>query len=59
MEAPPEVEDLTNLTPGDFAVVRRKAGILGHLQDPEALAGLPYTECQSKPGHRSKIGFAP
>ncbi len=36
-EAPAEVETLTNLTPGDFAVVRRKAEILGHLQDPKVL----------------------
>ena len=57
IEAPPEVEELTTLTPGDFAVVRRKAEILGHLQDPEALARLLRGECEAKPGHRGKIGF--
>ena len=45
------------MTPGDFAVVRRKAQILGHLQDPAALAGLLRVECEAKPGHRGKIGF--
>ena len=57
VEAPPEVEELSTLTPGDFAVVRRKAAILGHLQDPQALAGLLRAECEAKPGHRGKIGF--
>ena len=57
IEAPPEVEELTTLTPGDFAVVRRKGKILGHLKDPEALAGLLRAECEAKPGHRGRIGF--
>ena len=57
VEAPPELEELTTLTPGDFAVVRRKADILGHLQEPKALAGLLRAECEAKPGHRGKIGF--
>ena len=38
-------------------MVRRKAVILGDLQDPEALAELLGVECEAKPGHRSKIGF--
>ena len=58
-EAPPEIEELTTLTPGDFAVVRSKAEILGHLQDPPALAGLLGAECEAKPGHRGRIGFSP
>ena len=57
LEAPPEVEALVNLTPGDFAVVRRKAEILGHLRDPEAMARLLRAECAAKPGHRGRIGF--
>ena len=57
IEAPPAVENLTNLTPGDFAVVLRKAEILGHLQDPKVLAELLEAECAAKPGHRRKIGF--
>ena len=57
LEAPPEVEALVNLTPGDFAVVRRKAEILGHLRDPEGLAGLLRAECEAKPGLRGTLGF--
>ena len=57
MEAPSRIEELTILTPGDYAVVRRKAEILGHLQDPKALAQLLAAECEAKPGHRRRIGF--
>ena len=57
LEAPPQVDTLTNLTPGDFAVVRRKAEILGHLRDPEGLAGLLRAECEAKPGRRGTLGF--
>ena len=34
---------LTALTPGDFAVVRRKAALLGRLEEPEALAAMLST----------------
>ena len=57
LEAPPEVGDLTTLTPGDFAVVRRKAEILGHLQDAKALAELLCAECEAKPNYSRKMGF--
>ena len=57
LEAPPEVGDLTTLTPGDFAVVRRKAEILGHLQDAKALAELLCAECEAKPNHSRRMGF--
>ena len=57
LEAPSEVGDLTTLTPGDFAVVRRKAEILGHLQDAQALAELLCAECEAKPDHSRKMGF--
>ena len=57
LEAPPEIGDLTTLTPGDFAVVRRKAEILGHLQDAKALAELLRTECEAKPERSGKMGF--
>ena len=57
LEAPPEIGDLTTLTPGDFAVVRRKAEILGHLQDAKALAELLRAECEAKPNHSPKMGF--
>ena len=57
LDAPPEVGDLTTLTPGDFAVVRRKAEILGHLQDAKALAELLCAECGAKPNHSRRMGF--
>ena len=57
MEAPSRIEELTILTPGDYAVVLRKAEILGYLQDHKALAELLAAECETKPDHRRKIGF--
>ena len=57
LEAPSEIGDLTTLTPGDFAVVRRKAEILGHLQDAKALAELLCAECEAKPNHSRRMGF--
>ena len=57
LKAPPEISDLSTLTPGDFAVVRRKAEILGHLQDAKALAELLHDECEAKPDHSRKMGF--
>ena len=47
----------SNLTPGDFAVVRRKADVLGRLQDPVALAALLAEEGDAKPDRRRPIGF--
>lgn len=56
--APPEdVADLTALTPGDFAVVRRKAGLLGRLAEPDALAAMLRAECTAKPHRPRTIGF--
>ena len=57
LNPPPELGDLTILTPGDFAVVRRKAEFLGHLQDAKTLAELLRTECEAKPNHSRKMGF--
>ena len=57
LNPPPELGDLTILTPGDFAVVRRKAEFLGHLQDTKALTELLRTECEAKPNHSRKMGF--
>ena len=55
--APGEVADLTALTPGDFAVVRRKAEILASLSDPQALVKMLRAECEAKPGGSRKMGF--
>ena len=57
LDAPPAVADLANLTPGDFATVRRKADILGRLAEPETLAAMLKEECEAKPGQSRPIGF--
>ena len=54
---PVGVADLPSLTPGDFAVVRRQAKILGRLQEPEALAAMLRAECDAKPDRPRAIGF--
>ena len=50
---------LAVLTPGDFAVVRRKAEILDRLHEPEALAAMLREECGAKPDRPRAIGFRP
>ena len=45
---PAEVATLTTLTPGDFAVVRRKAEILNLLHSPKELTAMLRTECEAK-----------
>ena len=58
--APPDgLAALTALTPGDFAVVRRKAEILDRLHEPEALAAMLREECEAKPDRPRGIGFRP
>ena len=59
IDAPAEVSQLATLTPGDFAVVRKKAEILRCLDDPTALAGMLREECDAKEERRSSIGFRP
>ena len=54
---PPGLAALDRLTPGDFEVVRRKAGLLGEMADGAALAGMLRAECDAKPGRSSPIGF--
>ena len=57
IEPPSTVGNLATLTPGDFAVVRRKAGILGCLGEPRELAEMLGAECRAKPGCLRPIGF--
>ncbi len=57
MQPPSAVRDLGTLTPGDFAVVRRKAQILGCLGESRALAKMLETECRAKPGSSQPVGF--
>ena len=48
---------LDGLTPADFAIVARKASVLGE-RDPRALAKWLEAEAQAKPdAGRRKIGF--
>ena len=57
IEAPPALGGLATLTPGDFAVVRRKAEVLGCLEEPWVLADLLRAECKAKPGLSQPLGF--
>ena len=57
LEAPPMLDRLNSLTPGDFQVVRRKAEVLGKLDDPTALFDMLRAECDAKPGRGARIGF--
>jgi transitional endoplasmic reticulum ATPase len=50
------VGDLTDLTPGDFRVVQRKAGILG-VEDPAELVAMLVSESAAKPGRSRQIGY--
>ena len=59
IEPPARVTALAALTPGDFAVVRRKAEVLDCLRDPEALAAMLRAECDAKPDSPRAIGFRP
>ena len=56
---PPGLADLAALTPGDFAVVHRKAGFLGKHGEPETLALMLRAECEAKPDRPRPIGFRP
>ena len=50
LEPPGNLGVLGVLTPGDFEVVRRKAGVLGQLDDGVALTDMLRAECDAKPG---------
>ena len=54
---PKEIESLANLTPGDFAVVRRRAEVLGKLRDAHAIASMLKEESDVKPERPNPIGF--
>lgn len=57
LEPPMALAALTVLTPGDFEVVRRKAGVLGQTNDAAALTTMLHAECLAKPGRATAIGF--
>ena len=57
LSPPPGVRRLAALTPGDFAVVHRKADVLGRLEDQETLAAMLRAECDGKSDRPRPIGF--
>ena len=57
LAAPALPASLATLTPGDFAVVRRKAEVLGQLEDAQALATMLRAECDAKREGTRDIGF--
>ena len=56
VEPPPALARLDGLTPGDFAVVRRKAAVLGE-RDPLVLLAMLRAECEAKAEGPRPIGF--
>ena len=54
---PEELESMSNLTPGDFEVVKRQAVILGKLRDVGAIVAMLHEEGASKPERVYPIGF--
>ena len=57
MAAPPALDALRTLTPADFALVRRRAGLAGGLDDAAALTCLLSAECEGRRGGAVRIGF--
>jgi transitional endoplasmic reticulum ATPase len=56
-DAPNAATKIAPLTPGDFAVVRRKAELLDFLDDPGALLAALRSEAEGKPTYNKPIGF--
>lgn len=57
LPAPSALTELSALTPGDFAVVARKAEILDDLGNVTALLDMLRAECAAKPNAPRPIGF--
>ena len=57
LTAPAEIDPLTNLTPGDFAVVQRRAEVLGKIKDAKTIVSMLKEESEVKPEQASPIGF--
>jgi SpoVK/Ycf46/Vps4 family AAA+-type ATPase len=55
---PVDIDMLTHVTPGDFVTVRRKANILGCLEEPVRLTEMLEQEQQVKKVAKSLIGFS-
>lgn len=57
LDAPGSLDKIPMLTPGDFAVVRRKAGVMDSLDDAKALVAMLDQESKAKPDRPKEIGF--
>jgi len=57
LDAPAHALSLPVLTPGDFAVVARKANLLGVADSTDGLARMLAEECEVKPDRPRRIGF--
>jgi len=57
LTAPARVCDMDMLTPGDFAVVRRRASLLGFADDTNEIANALAQEIAAKPQASKPIGF--
>jgi transitional endoplasmic reticulum ATPase len=55
-DAPPSVLRLDGLTPGDFAIVARKAAVTGE-RDATRIARSLEDEVMAKPDGRRRVGF--
>ncbi len=58
IQAPKEIGTFTNLTPGDFAVVQKKAAIMETFDQPEELIKMLKVESSVKSNDANPIGFA-
>jgi SpoVK/Ycf46/Vps4 family AAA+-type ATPase len=59
LAAPAALDSLTNLTPADFALVRRRARVSGVSSDAQALVRLLAAECRGRAAGANQIGFSP
>jgi SpoVK/Ycf46/Vps4 family AAA+-type ATPase len=57
LDAPASLDRVPMLTPGDFAVVKRKADVMDCLDDPKALVAMLDSESKAKPDRPKEIGF--
>ncbi len=57
INAPETIGNLSNLTPGDFTVVRKKAKIMGVMNQPEELIKMLAIESSVKKSDSNQIGF--
>lgn len=57
LKPPAALSSLTMLAPGDFSVVKKKAEILGCMDDADELLEMLKAECEIKPDKGKRAGF--